>query len=115
MKNKAYQRWLNIFAHGTETLELAGPGDASEGANIVVCRLVTTPLLLPDNLVGPCSKCFRMLQFRPHVPKTPPRMCDECAEVEIEKQRAAGEEVSFMVTQNTLDDIAAMVPKKKRH
>ena len=37
--------------------------DNVEDADVLVCCLITNPLILPDNLVGHCSICFRMTSF----------------------------------------------------
>lgn len=97
MKKTPYAYWLERFKHGT--VEVAGDVAESD-IDVVVCRLITTPLLLPDNLVGHCSKCRRMIQFRPHIPKLPPRICDECAVKELKKQK----EPKFLVTERMFVD-----------
>ena len=50
-----------------------------EAADMVLCVDATVPLIFADNLVGPCHHCGRALQWRPHAPKTPPRVCMGCA------------------------------------
>lgn len=63
----------------TNKIEIVEDPDEAECADAVVCRLLTSPLLLPDNLIDICSKCGAAIQHRPHVPKRPPKMCDQCA------------------------------------
>lgn len=108
-KSDDYSFWVKKFADNIRDVEVPTAREAEE-ASIVVCRLVTEPLLYRDNVVAPCSKCFRMLQFRPHAPKKPPKMCDGCARKEID---TATDDVSFMATQNTIDDVVAFVARKK--
>lgn len=110
----AYKSWLNTLATGTDPIDTVDQ-DGGEKASAVVCRLAPSgaPLLFPDNLVAQCTKCFRMVQFRPHAPKTPPKMCDECIKPELEAQRASGEGVSFIITENTAADLARL--KGTRH
>jgi hypothetical protein len=113
MSAKGYKDWVEFLAlHGDKIDVVAG--DEAEGADFVICRLVTSPLVFPDNLVGHCSKCFRMVQFRPHAPKTPKRICDECAGPVIS---AAMKDKGFrsFVTENTAADLAAFVRKKGQH
>lgn len=47
-------------------------------ADFLVCQLLTDPLLMKGNLVGTCTQCFKAIQFRPHVPKEPKKICVEC-------------------------------------
>jgi len=110
--NDDYKSWVSFLAESHEKLEIAKPGDGEE-FEFVICRLVTVPLLMPDNLVATCSKCFRLVQFRPHAPKKPRRMCDECARPEIEERRKT-EDVKFMITENTATDLARFFRKKGR-
>lgn len=114
-KSKPYRDMVEFMAamekKGTK-VEL-DDGDA-EQVDVVVCRLVTDPLIEPDNLVGNCMKCFRMVQFRPYAPKKPPRLCDECAVPEMSK-RAAENDLKMVVTERTLDDIAKFLVKKGMH
>ena len=58
-----------------------------ERAEAVICAPATVPLYLADNLTGPCADCSDPLQWRPHVPRTPPKICFRCLEIrEILKQ-----------------------------
>ena len=58
-----------------------------EAADAVVCAPATTPLYFPDNITGPCADCGDLLQWRPHAPKTPPRVCMRCIEIREISQR----------------------------
>jgi hypothetical protein len=109
-----YKSWVSYLAESHEKLEVAKVGDG-EDFDVVVCRLAPhgVPLLFPDNLVEPCSKCFRTVQFRPHAPKKPRRVCDECIRPEIEERRKT-EDVKFMVTENTARDLALFFRTKGR-
>lgn len=108
-----YKSWVTFLAEAHEKLEVDHSGDGGEHADVLVCRLITVPLLMPDNVTGLCSKCFRMVQFRPHAPKKPRRVCDECVRPEIEERRKA-DGVKFMITENTAIDIALFFRKKGR-
>lgn len=98
-----------------DKVEVVKRGEGDD-ASAVVCRLAPQgePLLLPDNLLGHCTNCFRMVQFRPHAPKTPPRICDECITAVMAKhQKETGdEEVKFLITEHTAADVAAYFRKK---
>lgn len=59
-----------------------------EEADCVVCILASESTPFTDNLKGPCAKCGIELQFRPHVPKKPPKWCLACTLKEIEADRA---------------------------
>ena len=74
-------------------------GDNAEDADVLICCLITNPLILPDNLVGHCSTCYRRIQFRPNVPKTPRKVCEECAPVITADDK-------YIVTEKTTDDLA---------
>jgi len=46
---------------------------------ILVCARVDGPLLLPDNRVGKCAECGRLVEYRPHAPKNRILRCMQCA------------------------------------
>lgn len=52
--------------------------DEAEACAYVVCVLATAQTPFDDNELGTCCKCQRAVQFRPHAPKKPPRICMEC-------------------------------------
>jgi hypothetical protein len=106
MPSEFYDNWVRTIAEG-KRVEVVDQREA-EAADFVICRLVTDPLLMPDNLVGTC-KCFRMIQFRPHVPKLPKKICDVCAEVIIKADKIE----SFLITPATAKDVARFVAAKK--
>ena len=81
--------------------------DNAEDADVLVCCVITDPLILPDNLVGHCSTCYRRIQFRPNVPKTPRKVCEECAPKEITADE------KFIVTEKTMDDLAEFIRNKR--
>ncbi len=61
----------------------------ADKADAVICRRVTEPLILADNLVGTCANCGHAVQFRPHAPKSPPRVCDECYAAALQQHNGA--------------------------
>lgn len=51
----------------------------AEQCDWVVCvRAADDPGAFPDNKRGTCSACGEPVIFRPHSPRTPPRICVEC-------------------------------------
>jgi len=81
---------------------------SGEEADVVVCRLITEPLYLPDNVVAQCSECLRLIQHRPHAPKKPAKVCDECA------IKHMAPDATFVITEQSKDDLRNYL-KKKRH
>ena len=79
----------------------------------MVCRRLTSPLLLPDNLIDLCSKCGEAIQHRPHVPKRPPKICDDCAGPIMDTEAAKGELV-VMITPKTAGEVAEWLKTVKR-
>jgi hypothetical protein len=80
-----------------------------EDSDVLVCRLITEPLYMNDNLVGLCSDCHRMIQFRPHAPKTPKKVCDDCAIKGMDK------DARFVITEQSLNDLQAFIKKQGEH
>jgi hypothetical protein len=70
-----------VTIHGVPC-EVVSDADA-ELSDCVVCVPVSTPLIFPDNLTGPCVGCGAPLQWRHHAPKKPPRLCMPCAVIQI--------------------------------
>ena len=95
----------------TNRFEIVDDPSEAECADSVVCRRLTSPLLLPDNVIGLCSKCGEAIQHRPHVPKKPPKICDECA-APIMEAEAAKDELVVMITPKTAGEVAAWLRKK---
>jgi formylmethanofuran dehydrogenase subunit E len=52
--------------------------EEAEKAEVIVVVRATVPLMMADNLTGTCSVCGEEVQFRPHAPKTPKRVCLDC-------------------------------------
>lgn len=110
---KDYEQWIKFIAEESDEIEIdQGNGD---DCDVLICRLKTEPLLVADNLLGNCSKCHRLVQFRPSAPRRPPKLCDECALTDIIAAKARGEGVRTTVTRNTARDFADYFRKKKMH
>lgn len=58
--------------------------EEAEEADYVVCARKDTPTPFTDNEEGTCCQCGCAVVFRPHAPKTPPRLCFECM-IELQK------------------------------
>ena len=61
-----------------------------ERAALVVCIGLTVPLTFADNRTGPCADCGDTLQWRPHAPRKPPKLCMDCATIRILKDGRRG-------------------------
>lgn len=46
---------------------------------LMCARVNGKPLLIADNLTGPCSECWSLVQFRPHAPSPRILICMQCA------------------------------------
>lgn len=77
--------------------------DNAEHADLLVCARLTTPLLMPDNRIGFCCKCGEAIQHRPHVPKSPYKMCCECVEPLAMKLAAKGKLHSVITRQSAAE------------
>jgi hypothetical protein len=85
--------------------------DEAEGADFLVCRRLTSPLLMPDNKLDLCSKCGEAVQYRPAAPNGPAKICEVCVAPVIEGES----EIVTMITQKTVDEFDAYMRKKKAH
>jgi hypothetical protein len=94
----------------TNSIEFDSDGNG-EHADMVVCRRLTSPLLMPDNLIDLCAKCGEAIQHRPHVPKRPPKVCLECVSPLANKAAAKGE-LHSILTPEAVCEIAAHLRKK---
>lgn len=94
----------------TNRFEIVEPDDA-EDCDGVICQRLTSPLLLPDNLIDLCSKCGEAIQYRPHAPKRPPKICFVCADPIMTAEAAKGELVT-MLTPKSAAEVAAYLRKK---
>lgn len=93
-------------------VEVVNSPEDAEHADCVVCAPLTEPLVCPDNIVGECSECGSKVQWRPNAPKTPPRVCWNCAAVHMVEEEARGE-LGIMVTQKTVDELKAYRDKRR--
>jgi hypothetical protein len=77
-----------------------------EDSDLLVCARLTSPLMMPDNLIDICSKCGEAIQHRPHVPKRPRKICLQCAKPLIDAADVT------MITPETVADLARYFRKK---
>ena len=86
----------------------------NEDSDCVVCIPVTMPLKFDDNLVGRCSRCNVPVQYRPTAPKTPPKICWNCAMPDMERDMNAGN-LEVAVSDKAKEDIMAYLSRKMKH
>ncbi len=75
---------VSVHGHSCQVMS----GQTAELCDMVICRRLTKPLLNRDNLTGPCADCGTQLQWRPHAPTHPPKLCRECAMERVDGQSA---------------------------
>jgi len=97
----------------TNSFELDDDGNG-EHADVVVCVRLTSPLLMPDNVIDICSQCGEAIQHRPHVPKQPRKMCWECIEPLALKMAHKGT-LHTILTSEVAEDLLAYERKKSAH
>lgn len=79
-------------------------GDVS-AADLLVCAHVTEPPYMPDNLIGQCQRCLRLIQFRPHAPQHVKRICVDCAGPMLAAAKARGEKVRLQASETTAAEV----------
>lgn len=61
-----------------DVVHVVSQEEAEKAAAVVCCR-TGLPSHFADNVTGACAHCGHAIFFRPHVPKSPPKICIECA------------------------------------
>ena len=89
-----------------------GTQEDGEDCDYVVCIRATNPLAFPDNLVSTFCKCGCAIQYRPHAPKTPDKMCFECAVPEM-NESFEEHDLKVMITPKTAAEVANYLQKKR--
>lgn len=74
---------------------------------ILVCARVKGPLLMADNLTGPCAMCGWTVQFRPHAPVSRILRCVQCMSDTITP------EDTVEVTPETVEDLKKLFLGRK--
>lgn len=85
-------------------------GDGQD-ADFIVCSLLSDPLILPDNIISTCCKCWKLIQHRPHVPKHLRTVCMGCMIPDLNKEAAKGD-LQVVITPETAKDLAVYFRKK---
>jgi hypothetical protein len=80
----------------------------SNHKQVLMCARVDGPLLLPDNLTGPCSECWSLVQYRPHAPDGIRLICMECALPNLTPNDR------LVTTQRMIDDALRYFNRKKQ-
>lgn len=60
------------------SIEIVGNEEAERAQAVVCVRDYGQKFPWDDNEKGVCSICEHPIVFRPHAPKTPPKICVEC-------------------------------------
>ena len=91
-----------------------GTQEEGEDCDYVVCVRVTSPLAFPDNLMGICCKCGYAIQYRPHAPKAPAKICWECAIPEM-NDSFEERDLKVMITPKTAAEVSNYLQKKREN
>lgn len=86
--------------------------DDGERADVMACVRLTSPLIMPDNEIGLCAQCGEAIQFRPHAPAGPRKMCWECIEPLAVAAAAKGEFHSLITPETALELLDRMQKKR---
>jgi len=84
--------------------------DNASDSQFLICREITTPLLFADNLTGVCSRCAAAIQYRPHAPAKPPKICMGCFEA-----NEGREDYDVLITRETVSELGLDIPRKRKH
>lgn len=93
---------------------IAATAEEAEDCQYVVCKELTDPLMFSDNMVGVCCRCGGGVQFRPHGPTIPPKICLPCILPEMEAEAKKGE-MNVMITPKTAQEVREHLQRKKLH
>lgn len=61
------------------TIRVVSEAEAEQARYVVCCR-TGMPSVFSDNETGACAHCGHGIFFRPTMPKSPPKICVECAQ-----------------------------------
>jgi hypothetical protein len=95
-------------------IKIVSDQEAETDADFIVCVLATDPLMLPDNRINVCCKCFRAIQHRPHVPVMPKKVCFECIKDDLEREAKTGT-VDWIMTPQIAIEFADYIRHKKNN
>lgn len=91
-----------------------GSDAETEACDYLVCTPVSNPLKFADNLVSVCCKCGAAVQYRPHGPTTPPKICLPCIMPEL-VDKAEKDELGVLVSAKTVQEVRDHFRKKNSH
>lgn len=84
------------------TIKIVPTPEDADHANIVVCmRVSILPIPYVQAEIEHCSKCNERIWVSLTSPKSPPRVCFQCAEQLIKED---GDEPTIMVTERSLSE-----------
>lgn len=63
-----------------------------------------------DNIIGECKDCGRRIQWRPHAPMGPPRICTGCFTKKLDEN--PDEKHQFIVPNKVKQEVADYIKKK---
>lgn len=81
-----------------------GSDAENEACDYLVCTPVSNPLKFADNLVSVCCKCGAAVQYRPHAPIIPPKICLPCIMPDLLKDHEKGE-LGVLVSDKTIQEV----------
>lgn len=85
--------------------------EEAEEADFVVCVRSDQATPFTDNLHSPCSECGVSVQYRPHAPKKPKRICMECAVGLLEDEDLE----DSIITTETQQEAIKEIKKQREH
>lgn len=106
MKKSPMRDWLDQMK-GKVSFEVDKGDGTAETCDVLVCRKfdLVEGLIFQDNRIGKCEGCGCPVQFRPHAPTKPKRVCFECAP-------ALGTGDKMMVTEKTAAELLTYYANK---
>lgn len=107
-----FKAWL--AGQKTVTIEVDKGDGSAETCDLMVCVPFTIErgFVFPDNRIGKCEGCGCAVQFRPHAPIKPKRVCYAC----VEKFQGGGDDkVTAMITPKTAAELALFYSKWSKH
>lgn len=86
-------------------LKIIQNSEEAEDADYFVCIRASSYSPFKDNLFDFCCKCGEKVQFRPHGPTVPKKICFECVMPELLEEAKKGE-LEISCTEKTAQEVA---------
>lgn len=86
-------------------LNIYNNSDEAEDADYFVCVRADVVTPFKDNLFDFCCKCGEKVQFRPHGPTVPKKICFPCVMPKLAEQAKKGE-LEIACTKKTAEEVA---------